>query len=145
MTGSVLFVLIPIVAGISIAMQAVFMAQMDRRMGTLESVFITYGVGASIVGIIVLANRGGRLALASGMPWYVFTAGLFGLMIIAGISFSAARVGLVSTFVIIVATQFICSSLIDHFGLFGQEVRVLDFDRFAGIGMLLAGVWLILR
>ena len=145
MTGSALFVLMPIVVGISIVLQAVFMAQMDRRMGTLESVFITYGVGLLIIGLVILVRRGGNLLDGSGLPWYVFTAGFFGLLIIGGISFSAARVGLVSTFLIVVATQFVCSSLIEHFGLFGQTVRVLDFARVAGIGMLWGGVWLILR
>jgi len=145
MTGSVLLILIPIVVGISIVMQAVLMAQMDRRMGTLESVFITYGVGSLIIGLVLLSRRGGSLLDAVGLPWYVFTAGFFGLLIIGGISFSVARVGLVSTFVIVVATQFVCSSLIDHFGLFGQTVRVLDFARVAGISMLWGGVWLILR
>ena len=145
MSGSVLLILLPIVVGISIVMQAVFMAQMDRHMGTVESVFITYGVGALIIGLVLLSRRGGSILDGIGMPWYVFTAGFFGLLIIGGISFSAARVGLVSTFVIVVATQFVCSSLIDHFGLFGQTVRVLDFARVAGIGMLWGGVWLILR
>ncbi len=145
MTGSALLILMPIAVGISIVMQAVFMAQMDRRMGTFESVFITYGVGALLIGLVVLIRRGGNLMDGIGMPWYVLTAGFFGLLIIGGISFSAARVGLVSTFVIVVATQFVCSSLIDHFGLFGQTVRALDFARVAGIGMLWGGVWLILR
>jgi transporter family-2 protein len=145
MSASGLLILMPIVAGVSIAMQAVFMAQMDRRMGTFESVFMTYAVGLLIIGLVILLLRGGRLGAAVGLPWYVFTAGFFGLVIIGGISFSAARVGLVSTFVVIVATQFVCSSLIDHFGLFGQSVRVLDLPRVAGIAMLWGGVWLILR
>jgi transporter family-2 protein len=145
MTGSALLVSMPIVVGISIVIQAVFMAQMDRRMGTLESVFITYGVGFLIIALVLLSRRGGNLLDGVGLPWYVFTAGFFGLLIIGGISFSASRVGLVSTFVIVVATQFVCSSLVDHFGLFGQTVRVLDFARVTGIGMLWGGVWLILR
>ena len=145
MTGSALLVSMPIVVGISIVIQAVFMAQMDRRMGTLESVFITYGVGFLIIALVLLSRRGGNLLDGVGLPWYVFTAGFFGLLIIGGISFSAARVGLVSTFVIVVAAQFVCSSLVDHFGLFGQTVRVLDFARVTGIGMLWGGVWLILR
>ncbi len=145
MSGSIFLILMPIAVGISIVLQAVFMAQMDRRMGTLESVFITYGVGFLLIGLVILSRRGGGLTDAVGLPWYVFTAGFFGLLIIGGISFSAARVGLVSTFVIVVATQFVCSSLFDHFGLFGQTVRVLDFARVSGIGMLWGGVWLILR
>ncbi len=145
MTGTALLISMPIVVGISIVMQAVFMAQMDRSMGTLESVFMTYGGGFLVIGLVLLLRRGGNIVNVTGLPWYVFTAGIFGLLIIGGISFSAARVGLVSTFVIVVATQFVCSSVVDHFGLFGQTVRALDFARVMGIGMLWGGVWLILR
>jgi transporter family-2 protein len=75
----------------------------------------------------------------------VFTTGAFGLLIVGGIGFSVARVGLVATFTVIVATQFMVSALIDHFGLLSSTVRTLDLGRGAGIGMLLAGVWMILR
>ena len=67
MTGSALLVSMPIVVGISIVIQAVFMAQMDRRMGTLESVFITYGVGFLIIGLVLLSRRGGNLIDGVGL------------------------------------------------------------------------------
>jgi transporter family-2 protein len=36
-------------------------------------------------------------------------------------------------------------AVIDHYGLFDATVRSLDVSRAAGIGLLLAGVWLIVR
>jgi transporter family-2 protein len=53
--------------------------------------------------------------------------------------------GLVTAFTIIVASQFIVSALFDHFGVLGAQLRPLDLYRLAGIGVMLVGVWLIIR
>jgi len=145
MPGSLVQVVIPVVVGIAIAVQSQFMAQMDRSFGTLESICVTYGGGGLLIILVMVLRSGGNLSLSSGLPWYVFTTGAFGLLIVGGIGFSAARLGLVATFTVIVATQFMVSALIDHFGLLESTVRTLDLSRTAGIGVLLAGVWMILR
>lgn len=144
--GSLLIqILIPVVVGIAIAVQSQLMAQVDRNLGTLESICVTYGGGGIVIILVMLMRSGGNLSLSANLPWYVFTTGLFGLLIVGGIGFSVARVGLVATFTVIVATQFILSAVIDHYGLLASTVRTLDFSRGAGIAMLLSGVWMILR
>ena len=50
-----------------------------------------------------------------------------------------------AAFTILVACQFIVAALLDHFGLFGAAVRPLDLSRLLGIGILILGVWLIMR
>ena len=138
-------ILIPVVVGIAIAVQSQLMAQVDRNLGTLESICVTYGGGGIVIILVMLMRSGGNLSLSANLPWYVFTTGLFGLLIVGGIGFSVARVGLVATFTVIVATQFILSAVIDHYGLLASTVRTLDLSRGAGIAMLLSGVWMILR
>lgn len=138
-------IVIPVIVGAAIAIQSQLMAQMDRTLGTLESICVTYGGGGMLIILVMLFRSWGNLSLSSGLPWYVFTAGLFGLVIVGGISFSAARLGLVATFTVIVAAQFILGALIDHYGLFASTVRTLDVSKGAGIALLLAGVWMILR
>lgn len=136
--------LIPVIVGIAIAVQSQLVARIDRDIGTLESVLVTYGGGGALIVLIAFLYSRGLPGLG-GQPWYVYTTGAFGLVIVGGIAFSVARSGLVTTFTIIVATQFILSTLIDHFGLLDSSVRALDLSRGAGIAMLLAGVWMILR
>jgi len=145
MSSSMLQVVIPVVVGVAIAVQSQLMAQIDRSMGTLESVFVTYGGGGLLIGMIMLVRLGGQFSLSAPLPWYAFTTGAFGLVIVGGIAFSAARLGLVATFTVIVAAQFVMSALIDHFGLLDSAIRTFDVSRAAGIGVLLAGVWMILR
>jgi transporter family-2 protein len=138
-------ILFPIVVGIAVAVQAQFMGQIDRGAGTLESMFVTYGGGGLLITLIMLVRRGGNAAALTTLPTHVLFAGVFGLIIVGGISYGTARIGLVGTFTTIVTVQFISSALMDHYGLLGATVRTMSVSRVAGIGMLLVGVWLIVR
>jgi len=121
------------------------MGQVDRAAGTLESIFVTYGGGGLLITLIMIARGGGNLSAAAGLPWYVFFAGSFGLVIVTGISYSVPRLGLVATFTTIVTVQFIAGALIDHYGWLGATIRTMNVSRAAGIAMLLGGIWLIVR
>ena len=145
MTNYLFVVMVAILGGIAVVVQAQFNSIMDKGMGTLESVFITYGLGGVAVGLLMLAFRGGNLRAFTELPWYVTLAGLCGLVIIGSISYTVPRLGLVAAFTVIVATQFVLGAVFDHFGLMGVEIRPLSLQKISGIIILLVGVWLIMR
>ena len=136
---------IAVIGGITVVLQAQMIGLMEQKMGTLESVFVTYGSGGLLISLILLAMRGGNLKAWVNVPWYAFLAGVMGLVIIGTIGYTVPRLGLVTAFTILVATQFVGGALIDHWGLMGAEVRLLDLPKLFGIGVLLVGVWLIIR
>lgn len=137
--------IIAAVGGIAVALQAQFMGLMDKNIGTLEGVFINYGTGVLIIGAIILANRGGNLSAWKSVPWYALTAGVLGLIIGGTIGYSTPRLGLATTLSILIATQFIVGAMLDHFGILGADLRPLNLTRLGGIGVMLLGVWLIIR
>ena len=137
--------IIAAIGGISITLQAQFMGLMDKQIGTLESMFITYGSGGLLIGVAMLLHRGGNLAAWQEVPWYALSAGALGLVIVGTIGYSTSRLGLVTVLTIIVAAQFISGALLDHFGVLGAELRPLNFARVSGIGLLLLGTWLVVR
>ena len=145
MNSSLFLICLTILGGVAVALQAQFMGQLDKGIGTLESVLITYGSGGLIISIVMLLADGGRLSAWRSVPSYTLSAGILGLLIVGTIGYSAPRLGLVVTFTILVTTQFAVGALVDHFGLFNTTVRELDATRSAGIGLLLTGVWLIIR
>ena len=114
-----LVVLAAIVCGIAVAIQAQFTGAMQRQIGTLESTFITYFSGGLIIALVTLAARGGNLAAARSLPWYVWSAGVLGLVIIFTLSLSVGQIGLVPALVIITVSQFVVGAVINHFGLLG--------------------------
>ena len=138
-------ILIASVGGIAVACQGQIIGIMDKNIGTLESVFLTYGVGGLIIGIVMLFLRGGNLFSFQNIPNYTLLAGPLGLVLIAAISYSVPRLGLVVAFTVVVAAQFIVAAIIDHFGLMGADIRHLNISRLSGICVMLLGIWLTIR
>ncbi|MFU8770169.1 MAG: DMT family transporter [Desulfotignum sp.] len=143
--NTVYLIMIAVVGGIAVALQAQLMGSIDKHVGTLESVFVTYGGGGFIIGIIMILLRGGNLSSLSQVPWYTLLAGPTGLVLIAAIGYSVPRLGLVPAFTILVAAQFMTAALMDQFGLLGAEIRQISLSRVAGMVVMLAGIWLTLR
>jgi bacterial/archaeal transporter family-2 protein len=145
MSYIIVLLLIAAIGGVAVTLQAQFMGTMDQNLGTVESVFITYGSGALLVGLVMLALRGGNLRAWGSVPWYVFLAGAIGLLIVGAIGYTVPRLGLVPALTLIVSAQFITAAVLDHYGLLGAAIRPLDAARVVGILVLLLGVWLIIR
>lgn len=138
-------VLIASVGGIAVTCQGQLIGIMNKSIGTIESVFITYGVGGLIIGIVMLFLRGGNLSSFQNVPYYTLLAGPLGLLLIAAISYCVPRLGLVAAFTVMIGAQFIIAAIIDHFGLLGADIRQLNFSRLSGMSVLLLGIWLTIR
>jgi transporter family-2 protein len=131
--------------GVTTALQAHFMGLLDKRVGILESVFITYFSGGALINLIMLILRGKNLGANNSAPWYAYTSGALGLVIVGTLGFGAPCLGLVTTFTIFVAAQFAMGALVDHFGWMGAAARPLNASRLTGLAVVLAGIWLIIR
>ena len=142
MTG---LIVLAVIGGIAVTIQGQFMGLLDKNIGTLESVFITYASGGMLAAVAMIGSRGGNLKAVQTVPWYALSAGLMGLVIVGTISYTVPRLGLSKAFTIIVASQFLVAALLDHFGLLGAAVRPMDLSRLAGMTLLVVGVWLIVR
>ncbi|MDH3827875.1 MAG: EamA-like transporter family protein, partial [Desulfobacterales bacterium] len=59
--STVFLIGIAIMGGIAIALQGQFMGLLDRGLGTIASVFVTYAGGGLIIALILIAFRGGNL------------------------------------------------------------------------------------
>ncbi|MBF0211079.1 MAG: DMT family transporter [Desulfamplus sp.] len=133
------------IGGVFVTIQAQFMGLLDKNIGTIESVFITYGGGGLCVGLIMLFLRGGNLAAFQSVPIYALLSGVVGLFIVGSIGFATPRLGLVPASTLLIAAQFISAAIVDHFGLFGADIRLLTMPRFFGMGIMMVGIWLIIK
>lgn len=140
-----LTVLAAVLCGVAVAVQAQFTGNMQRQMGTVESTFVTYFSGGLVIGLVILLLRGGNLSAAPGMPWYVYTAGLLGLVIIGTLSFAVGQMGLVPTLVVLTVSQFVLGAIINHFGWLGASPDPVDAGKLLGFLLLFAGTYLVLR
>jgi len=84
-------------------------------------------------------------ALATRIPWWAWTGGLFGAIFI-GISILVTyQLGAAALIGLLVTGQMITSVTMDHFGWFGLPQRPIDFPRLIGVGLLIGAVVLIRR
>lgn len=143
--GVALILLVAAAGGFAVALQAQMVGVFDQRLGTLEAIFVTYGVGGLLSALLIVLVRGGNLSAWREVPPYAYLAGACGLVIIGAISFTVSRLGVVRGLLLVTLAQFLLSAAIDQFGWFGAEVRTLDAARIVGIALLLAGGWLVLR
>lgn len=142
--GLIGLLIIAAIAGIAIAVQGQLMGSIDRTVGTLSSVFITYGMGGLLAAIIWVAGRG-SLEGAREIPWYAWSAGAMGLVIVGAIGFATPRLGLSRAIIVIVAAQLLTAVIVDQFGLFGAPQRSVDLVRGLGVLLTMGGVWLVVR
>ena len=92
MNTVILIILIGLAGGIAVGLQSPMASMLTQRLGVFESVFIVH-IGGALVALIPLLIYGSKLAQWRSVPWYTLGAGIFGLVVIAAISYMIPRVG----------------------------------------------------
>lgn len=140
-----IMIVIGLAGGAAVGLQSPLASMISQRLGTLESVFIVHIGGAIAALIPLLFYKGGRLSQWRDVPWYALAAGVFGLVVIAAVSYLIPRIGVAGSIITIVAGQLLVGMLLDHFGLLGAVQRPLDSTRAIGLVVVLAGVWMTVK
>ena len=141
-----LVALIALAGGVAAAFQAQLVSFLGQRIGTMGSVFVTHLGGTLIALALLVTAPTGSLASWRGVPWYVLVAtGALGVALLSAFSFTIPRLGVAATLTLVVMAQLTIGALADHFGFLGVPVRPVDASRLAGIAVLMAGTWLVVR
>jgi transporter family-2 protein len=145
MNSILLVILIALAGGVAVALQSPLASMLSQRLGILESIFIIHIGGAVFSLVPLLLLGGGRLGQWRGAPWYALCAGIFGLVVIAAVSYTIPRIGVAASVITIVAGQLAVSTFLDQYGLLGTQIRPLDTTRLVGLLVVMLGVWLTVR
>jgi transporter family-2 protein len=141
----IFIILIGLAGGVAVGLQSPLASMISQRLGVMESVFIVHIGGAIAALIPLLVYGGGKLGSWRTVPWYGLGAGIFGLVVIAAISYMIPRIGVAASITTIVAGQLLVGTLLDHFGLLGAVERSLDPTRVLGLIVVIVGVWLTVK
>lgn len=146
MSSTTLFILMAIIAGISVPTQAGINAQLGlwTRSPVLAST-ISFAVGTLT---LVLYSFFARiplptLAAAGNHPWWVWFGGMLGAFFVTATIILVPKLGATAMVTLILAGQMVASLLLDHFGLLGYPLHPINLGRIAGVLLVCAGVWLI--
>ena len=136
---------VSLLGGVAVGLQNPLSALMGRRIGVLESAFVVHLGGVILAGLPLALAGGGGLGRWREVPWYALWAGGLGVVLVSAVSYAAPRIGIATAVSLVVAMQLGVGVLMDHYGLLGLDWRPLAPSRAAGMVLLLAGCWLVLR
>ncbi len=136
-------ILFGLLGGLAGALQSQFLGVMENRVGTLASTFVTYGLGGLAVGALMVAFGGGKWGELRQLPWWVYAAGLLGLVVVATLGITISNLGLGAGMTLFTSANLVLAAVIDHFGWFAEEARVIDARRLGGITLVVIGTWLV--
>ena len=145
MQSIIVIILIGLVGGIAVVVQAPLSSMISQRLGVIESIFIIHLGGAIAALIPLIYYGGGKISNWRTVPWYALCAGVFGLVVIFSMSYMIPRVGVATALIILLAGQLFIGTILDHFGLLGAIQRPLELSRIFGLAIVLAGVWLTVK
>ncbi len=135
-------ILVGVVGGLAGAVQSGALGVMEEKVGTLASTFVTYGLGGLAIGVAMVIFGQTRFADLKDIPWWAFSAGLMGLVVVASLGITVSRLGLGAGLTLFTAATLLLGAIFDHYGVF-SEARSLDTTKLVGFAMVIVGTWLV--
>jgi len=142
-----LAIVLTMCAGALTATQANVNGRLGRGVGSLQAATISFGVGlVVVVALTVLFGGGlGPIAKAGSLPRWTLLGGAMGAAIVVISLISIRVLGTGGLTAVMISGQLTLAVVIDRFNVFGSGYHALDATRIAGVLLLAAGSWLILR
>jgi transporter family-2 protein len=145
--GKAIAVLATAFAGGLVALQAPINSGLGRAVGSLPAASFSFAIGlVALVGITLVAGEGfGRIGEVAGLSWYWLIGGLLGAIYVTTVLISVRELGAGGVTAATIAGQLTLSVVIDRLGILGLAEREITPARIAGVLLLAAGVFLIVR
>lgn len=141
-----LLLLLAVVSGAVLPVQAALNAKMGKAVGDpVYAALISFVVGSLglLLYCIITKVELSQISQAGTVDWSVWSAGLLGAFYVAAVIILVPKIGAALTFGLVVTGQLTFSVLIDHYGLLGLSVHPFNWQRLAGIALIIGGVLLI--
>ena len=138
-------VLIGLIGGAAVGLQSPLAGAISQRLGGTAGSFFVHLSGTIFSSALLLLRGGENLRDWRTLPWYLFTVGLFGLVLYQTIAVTLPRLGSMTMITLIIIGQLLVGMLIDHFGWLGVAVHPISLNRVLGVLVLMLGGYLIAR
>lgn len=134
------------VVGGLIALQAPINAGLGKATGSFAAAFASFLVGTvALAAILVLSGKAGGLGHATDVQWYYLIGGLLGAAYVFTALSLIGTIGAGGVAAATVTGQLTLSVVLDRLGVLGLDQVPLSPGRLAGVGLLLAGTFLVVR
>ena len=127
-TGIILAIMISLIGGVS-----------NIACNYASSVIIHF---VGLIGIIfVLIFTKSKIKNLKGIPFYMFTGGLIGILTVLFTNIGFMGLGVSLTVSLSLLGQLVTSLVIDHFGYFNMTVVEFDKKKILGLIVIIAGIY----
>jgi len=141
-----LAVLFMAIVGGAIALQAPINAGLGKATGNTPAALISF-IGGTLVlaAIVILSGKAGGLSNATDVNWYYLLGGVLGAAYVFTALVTVDTIGAGGVAAATITGQLTTSVIIDRFGILGLDQVPLSASRVAGVALLLAGTYLVVR
>ena len=128
--------------GIALAVQAPINAALGRSVDDgVAAAMISFGIGFLLL-LAVVSLRGGLPgpAVLKAVPWWCWTGGALGAFYVWAVLWSVPRLGVVTTFAVLILGQLTAALILDASGAFGLAVKEITLQRVGAVALVSAGL-----
>lgn len=133
-------ILFSLIAGVLVSTQNAFNARVGAKVGSIETTVVVHAVGLAAAILLTLFMGDGNIRRIGEVNKVYLLGGVFGV----GIVFSAMKgfnmLGASYAAILMVISQLVVATLIDKYGLFGAAKIELDFTKYLGLAVIIAGI-----
>lgn len=136
-----------LITGLFVGTQGAIGSRIGAIIGPIRTGIIMNVAGGSIALLLLgvtfffPVNEQGTVSTQS-IGWLVF-AGLLGIFIIIGVSFSLQRIGVTAGIAALLCGQLVVSTIVDTFGVGGVEPIPMTLSRVGGIIVMFIAIFLL--
>jgi len=135
-------ILVVVLAGVAIAVQAPINAALGRSLGgAIPAAAVSFGVGFLVLmAVAILQGQGGAFLKLGRVPVWVLTGGVLGAWYVFASVWGVSSLGVVTLMAALILGQMGAALIIDATGGFGMAVREITGTRIVAAGLVLSGL-----
>jgi transporter family-2 protein len=140
-------VLLTAFTGGLVGLQAPINSTLGKAIGTWQAALMSFAIGTVALALIAALATGGlgKIAEVRHVSWIYLTGGLLGAAYITSVLVTVRSLGAGGVVAASIAGQLALSVVVDQLGILGVARQPITAARIAGIALLAAGTYLVVR
>ena len=135
-------VLVVVLGGVAVAVQAPINAALGRELGAVFlAAAVSSGVGFLVLaGVSVISGQSGAILKLGAVPPWTLAGGALGAVYVLSAIWGVSALGVVTMVAALVLGQMAAAMVIDATGILGMAAREVSLQRIAAAALVAAGL-----